>query len=53
MVEHSIKDHLYASLRCYRLFCIYFMVLVHDFIGMLKVDYLSGIACLMYILRTS
>ena len=51
MVEHSIEDHLYASLRCYSLFfCFYFMVLVHDFIGMLKVDYLSSIACLMYVL---
>ena len=45
MVEHSIKDHLYASLRCYLLFRFYFMVLVHDFIAMLKVDYLSNIAC--------
>ena len=42
MVEHSIKDHLYESLGCYRLFCFYFMVLVHDFIGMLKVDYLNS-----------
>ena len=50
MVEHSIDDHLYASLRCYSLFCFYFMGLVHDFIGMLKVDYLSSIACLMYVL---
>ena len=50
MVEHSIEDHLYSSLRCYSLFCFYFMVLVHDFIGMLKVDYLSSIACLMYVL---
>ena len=53
MAEHSVEDHLYASLRCYHLFCFYFMVLVHDFIGMLKVDYLSSIACLMCILRTS
>ena len=53
MVEHSIKDYLYASLRCYRLFCFYCMVLVHDFIGMLKVDYLSSITCVMCILRTS
>ena len=51
MVEHSIKD--LTSLRCYRLFCFYFMVLVHDFIAMLKVDYLSSIASLMCVLRTS
>ena len=50
MVEHSKEDPLYASLRCYSLFCFYFMVLVHDFIGMLKVDYLSSIACLMCVL---
>ena len=50
MVEHSIKDRLYASLRCYSLFCFNFMVMVHNFIGMLKVDYLSSTACLMCVL---
>ena len=53
MVEHSIKDHLYASRRCHRIFCFYFVVLVHNFIGMLKVDYLSSIVCLMCVLRMS